>query len=195
MNTTSSTSSTSTPAADATQPSTASKAQAPARPKAEIPVKASSPKATPQTQRAKPAAKKPATKSAVKPAAKPTVKATLAKAPKSVAKSPAPASAPSKAKPTAQKAAKPALKKQAVAPVKPLKDKKIKVVRDSFTIPKNELMQIAEMKKRALTLGVEIKKSELIRAGLQALVGMTDAAFKNALASVPTIKTGRPAKN
>lgn len=82
-----------------------------------------------------------------------------------------------------------------MAPVKPLKDKKIKVVRDSFTIPKNELMQIAEMKKRALTLGVEIKKSELIRAGLQALVGMTDAAFKNALASVPTIKTGRPAKN
>jgi hypothetical protein len=51
------------------------------------------------------------------------------------------------------------------------------------------------MKKRALTLGVGVKKSELIRAGLSALSGMTDVAFKKALASVPTIKTGRPAKD
>jgi hypothetical protein len=76
-----------------------------------------------------------------------------------------------------------------------LKDKKVKVVRDSFTIPKSELLQIGESKKRALSLGVEIKKSELIRAGLQALTSMNDAAFKKALASVPTIKTGRPAKS
>jgi len=95
---------------------------------------------------------------------------------------------------------KPAVKKQAANPsaassAKSLKDKKVKVVRDSFTIPKSELLQIAESKKRALGLGVEIKKSELIRAGLQALTGMNDAAFKKALASVPTIKTGRPAKS
>jgi hypothetical protein len=76
-----------------------------------------------------------------------------------------------------------------------LKDKKVKVVRDSFTIPKSELLQIGESKKRALALGVEIKKSELIRAGLQALTRMNDAAFKKALAGVPTIKTGRPAKS
>ncbi|WP_146179723.1 hypothetical protein [Limnohabitans parvus] len=76
-----------------------------------------------------------------------------------------------------------------------MKDKKVKVVRDSFTIPKTELLQIGEMKKRALTLGVGVKKSELIRAGLSALAGMTDASFKKALASIPTIKTGRPAKD
>ena len=98
----------------------------------------------------------------------------------------APATAPVKAKTAAPKPA---------APAKPLKDKKVKVVRDSFTIPKIELLQIGESKKRALTLGVEIKKSELIRAGLQALTSMNDAAFKKALASVPTIKTGRPAKS
>ena len=69
------------------------------------------------------------------------------------------------------------------------------MVRDSFTIPKTELLQIGDMKKRALTLGVEIKKSELIRAGLSALSGMSDASFKKAIASVPTIKTGRPAKD
>ena len=115
--------------------------------------------------------------------------------------------APVAVKPTAVKKAKPAAKlpaapstqpkvtKPAPSPAKPLKDKKVKVVRDSFTIPKTELLQIGEMKKRALTLGVGVKKSELIRAGLSALNGMTDVAFKKALASVPTIKTGRPAKD
>jgi hypothetical protein len=90
---------------------------------------------------------------------------------------------------------KTAAPKPAATPAKPLKDKKVKVVRDSFTIPKTELLQIGELKKRALALGVEIKKSELIRAGLQALTPMSDAAFQKTLASVPTIKTGRPAKS
>ena len=84
---------------------------------------------------------------------------------------------------------------KAAAPAKPAKEKKVKVVRDSFTIPKTELLQVGEMKKRALTLGVGVKKSELIRAGLSALASLNDAAFKKALASVPTIKTGRPAKD
>ncbi len=85
-------------------------------------------------------------------------------------------------------------KKKAAAPAKVAKEKKVKVVRDSFTLPKNELLQITEMKKRAMALGVEVKKSELIRAGLKALAGMADTAFKKAMAQVPTIKTGRPAK-
>jgi hypothetical protein len=46
-----------------------------------------------------------------------------------------------------------------------------------------------------MTLGVEVKKSELIRAGLQLISGLQDAAFKKALAAVPTLKTGRPAKD
>ena len=86
-------------------------------------------------------------------------------------------------------------KKITAAPAKAPKEKKIKVVRDSFTLPKTELLQITEMKKRAMALGVEVKKSELIRAGLQALAGMADIAFKKAMANVPTIKTGRPAKD
>ncbi len=99
-------------------------------------------------------------------------------------------------KPTAAPVqAKTAATKPAASPTKPLKDKKVKVVRDSFTLPKSEFLQIGESKKRALALGVEIKKSELLRAGLQALTGMNDAAFKKALANVPTIKTGRPAKS
>ena len=90
---------------------------------------------------------------------------------------------------------KPKTKAPSDTPTKPAKEKKVKVVRDSFTLPKTELLQIAAMKKRALALGVDVKKSELIRAGLQALSGMSDAPFKKALASIPTIKTGRPAKD
>lgn len=93
------------------------------------------------------------------------------------------------------KVVKPKAKAANVESVKPVKEKKVKVVRDSFTLPKTELLQIADMKKRAMALGVDVKKSELIRAGLQALSGLTDASFKKALASVPTIKTGRPAKD
>ncbi len=79
-------------------------------------------------------------------------------------------------------------------PANPAKEKKVKVVRDSFTLPKSELLQITDMKKRAMALGIEVKKSELIRAGLQALSSMADAAFKKALGNVPSIKTGRPSK-
>jgi hypothetical protein len=79
--------------------------------------------------------------------------------------------------------------------VKAVKEKKVKVVRDSFTIPKTEFEQLAVMKKRATALGVDIKKSELIRAGLQLLGAMQDGAFTKALNTVPTIKTGRPSKS
>lgn len=74
------------------------------------------------------------------------------------------------------------------------KTEKVKVVRDSFTIPKNEFTQIAALKKRAMALGQEVKKSELIRAGLLLLGSQNDAALLKALAAVPTLKTGRPGK-
>jgi hypothetical protein len=135
---------------------------------------------------------------AVNPAAKPVAKAPAKKARKTSpeAKS-APAKAPTKAprkaavKPTP---AKPAVPKPQAVKTKPVKEKKVKVVRDSFTIPKTEFTQIADMKKRAMTLGVEIKKSELIRAGLQIISGLPDTSFKKALAAIPTVKTGRPSK-
>ena len=93
-------------------------------------------------------------------------------------------------------AKKDALKaKTSTAKAKPVKEKKVKVMRDSFTIPKTEFNQIAELKKRAVMMGVEVKKSELIRAGLLLIHGLTDASFKKALSAVPTIKTGRPSKD
>ena len=71
--------------------------------------------------------------------------------------------------------------------------KKPKLVRDSFTIPKAEFAAIDTLKDRAIALGTSVKKSELLRAGLMALQGLNDAAFKAVLAAVPTLKTGRPA--
>lgn len=86
--------------------------------------------------------------------------------------------------------------KTAAAKTEKKKDKpeKLKVVRDSFTIPKNEYSQISELKKRAIAGGVEVKKSELIRAGLLLLSSQTDAGLIKALNAVPTLKTGRPGK-
>ena len=79
---------------------------------------------------------------------------------------------------------------------KPVKDKvsKIKMERDSFTMPKSEYAQFAVLKERLTKLGRPAKKSELLRAGIMQLTAMTDAALKATMSKVPTIKTGRPKK-
>ena len=92
-----------------------------------------------------------------------------------------PTSTPTAAKPTAATPAQPKAS-----------TKKPKLVRDSFTIPKQEFAAIDTLKARGLAAGVSVKKSELIRAGLMALSSMSDAALRKALAAVPTLKTGRP---
>lgn len=142
-------------------------------------------KTTAHTAAKSPAAKKPAAKkpAAKKPAVKKTtVTKTAAKKPVvkkvTVKKAPIKAAAPKPAKP--------------VKVAKPAKVKKPKLVRDSFTIPKDEYVVIDALKTRAGKLGQAIKKSELLRAGVKALAAMSDIQFKAALSNVPTIKTGRP---
>lgn len=96
---------------------------------------------------------------------------------------------PAAAKKTATpKTAAPAAPK----PAKDVKVKKPKLVRDSFTIPKDEYAVIETLKQRAATLAQPVKKSELLRAGLKVLAGLSDSALRNALQAVPSIKTGRP---
>lgn len=107
---------------------------------------------------------------------------------KTVAKIPA---AQPLAKAVTRTPAKPVLKSKAE---KPVKAKKPKLVRDSFTIPKAEYAVIDELKQRAGKLAHAVKKSELIRAGIKALAAMPDAALLAALKAVPAIKTGRPNK-
>jgi hypothetical protein len=78
------------------------------------------------------------------------------------------------------------------APAKPAKAHKPKLVRDSFTMPKDEYQVIDALKRRALGLQKQVRKSELLRAGIQALAAMNDRTFLKAIADVPTLKTGRP---
>jgi hypothetical protein len=105
-------------------------------------------------------------------------------------------------KPAVKKAAparKPALAKAAAKPAKKMKkekkaDTKVKVVRDSFTMPQTDYELIAELKQNALKAGLHVKKSELLRAGLQALSKLSAAQLKRAIAGLEKIKTGRPKK-
>jgi hypothetical protein len=75
------------------------------------------------------------------------------------------------------------------------KVKKLKLMRDSFTIPKIEYNVLDELKQRASERVKPVKKSELLRAGIKALAAMSDAAFLASLKAVPATKTGRPSKN
>ena len=122
---------------------------------------------------------------------------TKAPATKSVAKKPVAVKAPAKkTAPTKIVAPKPvasATKTSVAKPVK-LKVEKVKMERDSFTMPKSEYAQFGVLKERLLKLGQPAKKSELLRAGIMQLTAMTDAALKAAMTKVPTIKTGRPNK-
>lgn len=122
------------------------------------------PKATARSSKPA-AAAKPATASQAKPAAKPVAKAA--------------------AKPVTKPVAKP-------APTKPVKLKKPKMVRDSFTFPKDEYEVLEALKLRAAKLGKASKKTEVLRAGLKAIFAMSDTALLAALQAVPSLKTGRP---
>ena len=83
---------------------------------------------------------------------------------------------------------------KAEKPPKADKPKKIKMVRDSYTMPENDYAQLAELKKKCLQAGVHVKKSELLRAGLLSLSKLPDAALIKAVEQVEKLKTGRPAK-
>ncbi len=76
--------------------------------------------------------------------------------------------------------------------LKPAKGKKIKLVRDSFTMPKAEYRLISLLKDRCLTAGVAAKKSEILRAALASLSELSDAAVLAAVRRLQVIKTGRP---
>lgn len=147
--------------------------------KAAVPVKAAAPKTVvasapkPARKRTPAAAKAtPATKAKLAPAATTARKAPVQKT-GSVTKSAA-KSAPQKAK----------------LP----KAKKVKLVRDSFTMPEPEYAAIAALKKRCLKLGVAAKKSEILRAAISCLASLSDANVAAAIKALAPVKTGRPAK-
>jgi hypothetical protein len=150
-------------------------------------------KPAPVKPAAKPAAAKPAAKSAAaspvdKPPRKPTqVEATVAKHQKVLADALVKAQAIKYDQPKIEKVVAP-------KPAKPVKAKKVKLVRDSYAMPETEYAQINVLKKRLSALGNEAKKSELLRGGIAALAALNDADLKAVMGRVERIKTGRPAK-
>lgn len=109
--------------------------------------------------------------------------------------------APAATAPAGQVQAKPAPLAPEVAPAHEKKSKKsknaggkIKVVRDSFTMPQSDYAKIGEFKQLCLKNGLHVKKSELLRAGLHALGKLSAAQLKAALSSLEKIETGRPKK-
>ena len=72
---------------------------------------------------------------------------------------------------------------------------KIKVIRDSFTMPQNDYAKIAELKEACLKADMHVKKSELLRAGLHALGKLSAAQLKQTIMQMEQIKTGRPKKD
>jgi hypothetical protein len=106
------------------------------------------------------------------------------------AKNPPKPAASAPAKKPATKAAKTGKVPKAAKTPKVEKPKKPKLVRDSFTMPKTEYAVLEALKERASKLGRPTKKSEVLRAGLQALAAMGDASF---LASVGALPSAKPA--
>lgn len=69
---------------------------------------------------------------------------------------------------------------------------RVKLVRDSFTMPRDEFELIDQLKERATGFRRPTKKSELLRAGLQVLSRLDDAQLLASLSALRPLKAGRP---
>jgi hypothetical protein len=77
---------------------------------------------------------------------------------------------------------------------KPAPEERMKLVRDGFTMPEADYALIAQLKHRLHDAKREAKKSELLRAGLQALALLSAKDLAAALDRLTPVKTGRPPK-
>lgn len=147
------------------------------------------------TPKKKPAAKRPAAAAKPAPAAakRPAAKPATAKA-KPAARAATPKAAA--AKPTV--AAPPPAAAKTAGNGKAAKGeggkKKVRLVRDSFTMPEATYEIFAAIKARCLQKGTAAKKSEVLRAALASFAQLSDTRIVQAIAGLEPIKTGRPPK-
>jgi hypothetical protein len=139
------------------------------------------------------AKKAPAKKAVAKKAAAKKTPAKKAVAKKNLAIK-AVAKKPSAKKPTAKKTAtkKPKVVPVEVAPAQ--KAKKVKLVRDRFTMPSHEYKVLQDIKKAALKVGIELKKSDLLRIGVGMLKNFSVTQLDKARATLTKLRAGRPKK-
>ena len=132
------------------------------------------------------AAPKPAAKAKAAPKTAPKAKTAVA--------APAAPKAPAVKKPAAPKSVKATPPKKVEPKKSEAKPVKVKMVRDSFTFPEADHSHLAALKKRVVALGQDVKKGELVRAGIALLAALDNKALLAAVANVDRLKTGRPKK-
>lgn len=119
-------------------------------------------------------------------------KKTAEKKPLTAAKKAAPRSVAGKVVAKAIPAAKKASPKQGSKKDKP---KKIKMVRDNFSMTEGDYASLVDMKKKCIAAGVPVKKSELLRVGLMGLMKLSNASLIAAVKQVVVVKDTQPEKS
>ncbi|HKA54211.1 MAG TPA: hypothetical protein VKJ47_11165 [Candidatus Binatia bacterium] len=69
-----------------------------------------------------------------------------------------------------------------------------KVIRDSFTMPSGDYRKITQLRAKCLKAGMNMTKSEILRAGLHALEELPLESLRAVVQSVEKVKTGRPGR-
>lgn len=76
-------------------------------------------------------------------------------------------------------------KPKSAAPAKPSTGaSRVKVKKYSLTMPKSEHDAVVALKERLKEQGIKVKKSELIRVGIQLFVGLSDTRVKATLRKI-----------
>lgn len=113
---------------------------------------------------------------------------------------PATASAGTRTRTKAVAPKAPKIKKTVAAKPRPVQTEtaapkiSIKLVRGDFRMPQADFDRIALLKHRAKELGRPVKKNELLRAGLRALVMLSDESLMISLDQLEAAKAPKPAK-
>ncbi len=69
----------------------------------------------------------------------------------------------------------------------------VQVIRDAFTMPAEDHRLFAEIQQKCLAQGINVSKSEIVRAGLKYIVGLSASDLAAIVKTVPKVKIGRPA--
>ncbi|MBK8286354.1 MAG: hypothetical protein IPK97_16580 [Ahniella sp.] len=95
------------------------------------------------------------------------------------------------ARPKSSAKAKVSKAKESPAKAEPIKAKRI---RGSFSMPAADYALVGELKAISKSSGRTVKKNELLRAGLHALIAMSDQALEAALAALKPVKKSQSKK-
>lgn len=71
----------------------------------------------------------------------------------------------------------------------------LKVVRETFSLPPQDVELIGQLREKCLAAGIYVSKSELVRAGLHALNILSVEVLRSTVSGVEKLPVGRAAKS